>query len=48
VSGRKDRPEPPKETKMHPEIIRQIADQHARELRAAAKAARRARKARAR
>jgi hypothetical protein len=33
---------------MHPEIIRQIADMHARDLRAEARAARRARKARSR
>lgn len=33
---------------MHPEIIRLIADEHIRDLRAEAKAARRARKARAR
>jgi hypothetical protein len=31
---------------MHADIIRQIADQHARELRAEARAARRARKVR--
>jgi hypothetical protein len=31
---------------MHPEILRQIANEHLRELRAEARAARRARKAR--
>jgi hypothetical protein len=33
---------------MHPEIIRQIADEHLRDLRAEARAQRRARKARTR
>jgi hypothetical protein len=37
-----------KETAMHPEILRLIADEHLRDLRAEARAARRARKALAR
>jgi hypothetical protein len=37
-----------KETAMHPEIIRLIADEHLRDLQAEARALRRARKARAR
>jgi hypothetical protein len=37
-----------KEIAMHPDIIRLIADEHLRDLRAEARAARRARRARAR
>jgi hypothetical protein len=48
VSDRKARCDIVKETVMHPEILRQLADEHLRDLRAEARAARRARKARVR